>query len=175
MDQIKEVREADIGVLEAEVNEIKVNTWMESIQLWAEDMIIDGFTLNQLYPDCVNELQGAYRDQTTAISMDIEAFSIDLCMLSRPSAIVNEHQVDFSDPTIDEMNPLGVTQVEYKPNVEAMTALLQDAADQYLLFEQEFERVEKEISEDIGQARVELVASLDSISSELLEQFEGEA
>ena len=46
MDQIKEVREADIGVLEAEVNKIKVNTWMESIQLWAEDMIIDGFTLN---------------------------------------------------------------------------------------------------------------------------------
>ena len=73
------------------------------------------------------------------------------------------------------MNPLGVTQVEYKPNVEAMTALIQDAADQYLLFEQEFERVEKEISEEIGQARVELVTSLDSISSELLQQLEGEA
>ena len=73
------------------------------------------------------------------------------------------------------MNPLGVTKVEYHPNVEAMTALLKDAAEQYLLFEQEFERVERELSEEIGQARVELVASLDSISSELLDQIEGEA
>ena len=58
VDEIKEVREADIGVLEEQVNEIELNTWVEAIQLWAEDMTIDGFTVNQLYPDCVNELQG---------------------------------------------------------------------------------------------------------------------
>ena len=46
VDQIKEVREADISVLEAEVNKIQVNTWMESIRLWAENMFIDGFTLS---------------------------------------------------------------------------------------------------------------------------------
>ena len=84
------------------MDEIQENTWVDSISLWAENVLIDGFTLNELYPDCVSEVQGSYRDSQSRVSLDVEAISIDLCVLSKPSVQVNDQLNVVSDPTVDD-------------------------------------------------------------------------
>ena len=58
VDEITLAREAEISVLGAKVNEIEENTWVESISIWANNLRIDGITLNELYPDCVEVIKG---------------------------------------------------------------------------------------------------------------------
>ena len=66
------------------------------------------------------------------------------------------------------MNPLGVTQVEYIPNLDAFSELFKNSSEQYLELQMAAEELMKEISSDIEEARAELVTSLDSISSKLI-------
>ena len=75
-------------MLGVKVNEIEENTWVESISIWANNLLIDGISLNELYPDCVEVIKGSYRDQNKRIDLELETFSLDLCILSKSSVQV---------------------------------------------------------------------------------------
>lgn len=50
----------------------------------------------------------------------------------------------LEDITVDLMNPLGVTQVEYIPNAQAQLTILQEAALQYERLMNLFNEIERE-------------------------------
>ena len=67
------------------------------------------------------------------------------------------------DQTVDEMNPLGVTQVTYDYDMPAFQEILSGAASQYRDLSHKFEEITQEIQVDIIEAKDELTASMDKI------------
>ena len=139
---------------------------MESINLWAENLLVDGYPIMDLYPDCISEAKGSFSERQSRINLDLEVVSLDLCILSKPSVHVPSRD-DYSDPTVDALHPLGMTQVDYTPNVDAMMQLIGQASEDYGQLESTFESVKGQLSEEVGEARAEFVSALESISATL--------
>ena len=96
---------------------IEEKTWIESVGLWAENVFVDGLTLTQLYPDCISKIEEFYDSHYSSMMLDFEMGSLNLCIFSKPSVDGPTWSHDKPDPTVDEMNPLGKTEVEYEPDV----------------------------------------------------------
>ena len=64
---------------------------------------------------------------------------------------------------VDEMHPLGVTDVNYIPDRQAHSQIIAKAVEDYNELKVVFERIETEINREISEARYELQAALDTI------------
>ena len=104
---------------------------MSSINLMAENIFVDSLTLTQLFPDCVSEIAGSYDAHKSNISLDINVASLDICVFSKPSVDGPTWSDENPNPSVDEMNPLGKTEVLYLPDVESIMTLISEATVDY--------------------------------------------
>ena len=78
--------------IEVEAEEVRKSVWMQSVQLQAESTFIDGFSLEELYPLCTEQMKGKYYDQAFAglstgdfaqVLEDIQSLDyVNLCVLT---------------------------------------------------------------------------------------------
>ena len=89
----------------------------------------------ELFPACVEELRGSYTmttiDKLDELFSEQSANKFDLCILSEQKNALMDDIIAKVDTTVDEMNPLGVTQVDYQENGDRQMEIVQRAITEY--------------------------------------------
>lgn len=92
------------------------------MQLQAEDILIDGYSLSDLFPSCLERLKLSYepllsanlKDASNMYGLVEDLYFVDLCMLSASSETTLTSIEE--DSTVDDLHPLGQSKIEYLPN-----------------------------------------------------------
>ena len=146
--------------------------WQDSIQLQAESVTIDGFPMAELFPACVEELKGSYKmttiDKLDELLSEQSTNKFDLCILSEQKNALMDDIIAKVDTTVDEMNPLGVTQVDYQERGDRQMEILQRAITEYNRQLKIFEKIEQDFYTAILKAEEDLYEDFAKIAEQVM-------
>ena len=119
---IKEEIADQIGDIQIEAYDFEQQTWIELVHFYAINTRIDGYSVEQLFPACVEEIQDSYSPSDPLQNVE-EIITLDTCIFSNP-VNVNSGGMQLvslsEDPTVSDENPLGVTTIIYDPDENAL-------------------------------------------------------
>ena len=146
-------RDIDTKTIGIAAEELEQKTWKNSVQITAEGTYFDGFSMAQLYPQCIVEAQSASQPSAKAMD-DFTKHNLNTCFFEKtrgtygspaPASIA-------MDLTVDALNPLGVTQVSYEPNVQHMREMVESSSFAYTELRATFDQVIEKFSSDLKLA-----------------------
>ena len=60
LDSISADRDAKMGDIESDAEQVRKEAWISTVQVQAESTFIDGFSLSDLYPLCLDDFKQKY-------------------------------------------------------------------------------------------------------------------